>query len=227
MTYNDQYNRYVGIVEETMEKISGHYGVKTGEFFVLSNGIFTTAGYEGDESYARVKHIPVRGAQLDKVVAVNQLSRENVKGQYPDITRVEEEIPDQDTPVFVYCQSGGRSRRAAAFMEKIGYSNVKNIGGVAGYNACAEFTGENPTIDTICDHIFHFMELDPSGKHIALGGDLDGITAMPSGFEGVQSWPVVAERLIQRGLDEKTVMDIFWNNAIGVMDRAVCNHKRQ
>lgn len=103
---------------------------------------------------------------------------------------------------------------------------IVETGGVAGYNACDEFTGENPTIDTICDHIFHFMELDPSGKHIALGGDLDGIDAMPAGFEGVQSWPKVAERLLERGLDEETVMDIFWNNAIGVMERAVYYHTR-
>lgn len=98
--------------------------------------------------------------------------------------------------------------------------------GVAGYNVCAEFTGENPTIDTICDHIFHFLELDPSGRHISLGGDLDGITDMPAGFEGVQSYPLLARRLQERGLDEKTVLDIFWNNAIGVIERAVCNHAK-
>lgn len=103
---------------------------------------------------------------------------------------------------------------------------ICETGGLAGYNVCAEFTGENPTIDTVCDHIFHLMELDPSGKHIALGGDLDGITAMPQGFEGVQSYPVLANRLLERGLDEKTVMDIYWNNAIGVMERAVCNHTK-
>jgi len=54
------------------------------------------------------------------------------------IVNVEDEIPEKDTPVFVYCQSGGRSRRAAAFMEKIGYTNVKNIGGLAGYNGPLE-----------------------------------------------------------------------------------------
>jgi hypothetical protein len=47
---------------------------------------------------------------------------------------------------------------------------------------------------------------------------------MPEGFDGVQSWPVLSERLLQRGLDEKMVMDIFWNNGLGVMDRALCNH---
>jgi membrane dipeptidase len=96
---------------------------------------------------------------------------------------------------------------------------IAQTGGVAGYNACADFTGENPTLDTICDHIFHFMELDPSGKHIALGGDLDGVSKMPEGFDGVQSWPVLAQRLLERGMSEETVMDIYWNNVLGVMKR--------
>ena len=41
---------------------------------------------------------------------------------------------DLDTPIFVYCRSGGRSRRAAAFLEKEGYENVKNIGGIMNWN---------------------------------------------------------------------------------------------
>lgn len=94
---------------------------------------------------------------------------------------------------------------------------ICETGGVAGYNACRDFTGEKPDLDSVCDHIFHFMELDPSGKHIALGGDLDGVEAMPDGFEGVQSYPALADRLIARGLTEAHVMDIFWNNAIRVM----------
>ncbi len=103
---------------------------------------------------------------------------------------------------------------------------ICETGGVAGYNACREFTGENPTIDTICDHIFHFMELAPNGQHIALGGDLDGVDHMPDGFDGIQSWTKVSQRLLERGLDKVTVGNIFWNNAIGVMDRAVCNHTK-
>ena len=103
---------------------------------------------------------------------------------------------------------------------------ICQTGGMAGYNMCDEFTGENPTLDTVCDHIFHFMEMDPDGTHIALGGDLDGIDFAPAGFDGVQSWPKLADRLLERGLDEKTIRNIFWNNALGVMDRAVCNHQK-
>lgn len=96
---------------------------------------------------------------------------------------------------------------------------ICQTGGVTGFNQCDAFVGENPTIDTACDHFLHFMELDPSGKHIALGADLDGCDKLPEGFDGVQDYPKLASRLLQRGLDEATVYDIFWNNAIGVMDR--------
>ncbi len=98
--------------------------------------------------------------------------------------------------------------------------------GVAGFNMCAEFIGENPTLDTACDHILHFLELDPEGRHIALGGDLDGIGRMPEGFLGVQSFPAFAEALLSRGVGEKIVHNIFWNNALGVMERAVCNNQK-
>lgn len=103
---------------------------------------------------------------------------------------------------------------------------ICETGGVSGINLCAEFLGEkNVDLDTVCDHIFHFMELDPSGTHIALGGDLDGVDQLPQGFTGVNSYNALAETLLRRGLDEKTIENIYWNNAMGVMDRAVCNHK--
>ena len=59
-------------VEETMERITRHYGVESGHFFVLSNGIITSGG----TSYSNVEFIPFKGAQLEKVVEVNRLSRE-------------------------------------------------------------------------------------------------------------------------------------------------------
>ena len=92
-------------------------------------------------------------------------------------------------------------------------------GGVAGFNMCPPFVGDAPDLDMCCDHILHFLELDPDGTHVALGGDLDGISETPDGFEGVQDYSKLARRLLERGLDEKTVMNIFWNNALGVMDK--------
>ena len=102
---------------------------------------------------------------------------------------------------------------------------IRDSGGIVGINQFADFLGQKPTLDTVCDHIFHFMELDPEGKHIALGGDLDGCEALAEGFEGVQSYDALADRLIARGLDAATVQNIYWNNALGVMATALRNNK--
>ena len=68
-------------VEDIMSRIASHYGVDSGNFFVLSNGIFTTGHANkvtksgGQAStYANVEFIPLRAIQLSKVVAVNRLS---------------------------------------------------------------------------------------------------------------------------------------------------------
>jgi len=92
-------------------------------------------------------------------------------------------------------------------------------GGVAGFNQCAPFVGENPDLDTACDHILHFLELDPDGSHVALGGDLDGCDEMPMGFDGIQDYPKLAQRLLDRGVGEEQVRKIFWDNALGVMEK--------
>lgn len=103
---------------------------------------------------------------------------------------------------------------------------IRDSGGVVGINQFADFLGQKPTLDTVCDHIFHFLELDPEGRHVALGGDLDGCEVLAEGFEGVQSYDALADRLIARGLDAATVQNIYWNNALGVMATALRNNKR-
>ena len=100
---------------------------------------------------------------------------------------------------------------------------ICQTGGVAGINQYAAFLGEAPTLDTVCDHIFHFLELDTTGTHIALGGDLDGCSGFAQGFTGVESYPALADRLLQRGAGETIVRNIFWNNGLDVLRRAQRN----
>lgn len=99
---------------------------------------------------------------------------------------------------------------------------ICKTGGVVGINFYPAFLGENATVDTVCDHIAHFMELDPDGSHIALGGDLDGIDSLPSGFNSVRDYDILAQRLSQRGFDDQLIYKIFWNNALEVLANAVC-----
>lgn len=99
------------------------------------------------------------------------------------------------------------------------FLHICETGGVAGINLFTDFLGQQPTIDTVCDHILHFMELDPTGKHISLGGDLDGCDTLPADFAGIQDYPKLAEHLLCRGLDTDTVYNIFWNNAMEVLHK--------
>ena len=75
-------------VEDIMSRISSHFGVDSGNFYVLSNGIFTTGHTNkitksgGQAStYANVEFIPLKAIQLSKVVAVNRLSYDIANGK--------------------------------------------------------------------------------------------------------------------------------------------------
>lgn len=98
------------------------------------------------------------------------------------------------------------------------FKAICQTGGVAGLNLYTEFLGENATLETVCDHVEHWLALGGE-KHIALGGDLDGCEDLPAGFAGVQDYPKLAQTLLNRGISEQTVQDIFWNNAMGVFEK--------
>lgn len=45
---------------------------------------------------------------------------------------------NKNAPLFVYCHSGSRSRQAAGLLQRMGYANVNNIGGIAAYTGKVE-----------------------------------------------------------------------------------------
>ena len=49
------------------------------------------------------------------------------------ISSVENIVKDKSTPLYVHCLSGGRSGQAVSYLKQIGYTNVKNIGGISSY----------------------------------------------------------------------------------------------
>ena len=42
-------------------------------------------------------------------------------------------LHDKSAPIFVYCLSGQRSRKAVSALRKLGYTEVYNIGGIEQY----------------------------------------------------------------------------------------------
>ena len=70
----------------------------------------TTQEYEGGHIPGS-KNIPLQA--IDKVASVAE---------------------NKDTVLYVYCQSGARSRQATSMLQGMGYTNVNNIGGIAAYS---------------------------------------------------------------------------------------------
>ncbi len=54
------------------------------------------------------------------------------------IDRISSVVNSTDTPLFVYCHSGARSRQASGILQSMGYTNVNNIGGIAAYSGKVE-----------------------------------------------------------------------------------------
>ena len=54
------------------------------------------------------------------------------------LDKVEEVTENKDTVLYVYCRSGARSRQAVSLLQPMGYTNVRNIGGIAAYSGKVE-----------------------------------------------------------------------------------------
>ena len=50
--------------------------------------------------------------------------------EYEIANRAEKELPDKDALILVYCRSGRRSKIASEELVKLGYTNVKEFGGI-------------------------------------------------------------------------------------------------
>lgn len=70
-------------VDDTMQRIAKAYHSEDFQPFVLGNGIFLTIiDSDSGQSRAKVRHVPLASSRLDKIDAVNQLSREIEQGRH-------------------------------------------------------------------------------------------------------------------------------------------------
>ncbi len=54
------------------------------------------------------------------------------------LDKVAEFAHNQDVPIFAYCYSGARSGQAVSMLRRMGYTQVKNIGGIAAWRGKVE-----------------------------------------------------------------------------------------
>lgn len=97
---------------------------------------------------------------------------------------------------------------------------LADVGGGAGINLCADFIGLSRDIPAVVAHIEHFLALGGE-KAVFLGTDFDGVQETPKGLNGVEDMEKLYEALLRRNYPEKLVQDIFYNNLLNILERAL------
>lgn len=88
---------------------------------------------EGVDRYAAT-----RGAVLIDVRTPSEFAEGHIEGSknipLQSIHTAESAVADKNSPLFVYCLSGARSRSAVRALRNLGYSDVTDLGGIMHYN---------------------------------------------------------------------------------------------
>ncbi len=77
--------------------------------------------------------------EVDYIILDTRTEEEFAEGHIPNAIliphyeiaqRAEKELPDKDQLILVYCRSGNRSKQASQILADLGYTNVKEFGGI-------------------------------------------------------------------------------------------------
>lgn len=95
-----------------------------------------TLGYE-QITQAKAKEIMESGgeyiiidARTEEEFAGGHIEGAVLMPEYEIAEKAEAQIPQKDTLILVYCRSGRRSKIACEELVKLGYTNVKEFGGI-------------------------------------------------------------------------------------------------
>ncbi|HEV2082102.1 MAG TPA: dipeptidase [Brevundimonas sp.] len=71
-------------------------------------------------------------------------------------------------------------------------------------------------ISDVADHIDHVRRV-AGVDHVGLGGDFDGVSALPEGLGGVETYPALIAELYRRGWTDADVRKLLGENVLRVM----------
>ena len=69
-------------------------------------------------------------ARTEEEFSEGHIENANLIPEYEIKDRAEKELPDKEQLILVYCRSGRRSKIASEELVKLGYTNVKEFGGI-------------------------------------------------------------------------------------------------
>jgi membrane dipeptidase len=75
------------------------------------------------------------------------------------------------------------------------------------------------TVGDVANHMDHVRKV-AGADHVGIGGDFDGIPAVPAGLEDVSKYPALTAELLRRGWPDEDVRKALGLNVLRVMRRA-------
>jgi len=72
------------------------------------------------------------------------------------------------------------------------------------------------SVADVADQFEHIREV-AGVDHVGLGGDFDGVAAMPDGLSGVDGYPALLEELARRGWSDTELVKLTWHSALRVL----------
>ena len=102
----------------------------------------TACGGDNNNSYEQItpqEAKTIMDTESDYIIIDARTTEEFAEGhienailipEYEIADRAEKELPDKDQLILVYCRSGRRSKIASEELVKLGYTNVKEFGGI-------------------------------------------------------------------------------------------------
>ncbi len=115
---------------------SGNENSPTTTTDTTENATNTSLGYEqisGEEAKRLMdteKDFIIIDARTDEEFNEGHIEGAILIPEYEISERAEKELPDKDQLILVYCRSGRRSKIAAQALADLGYTNVKEFGGI-------------------------------------------------------------------------------------------------
>ena len=85
---------------------------------------------EAKEIMDTEKDYVIIDARTEEEFAEGHIENAVLIPEYEIKVRAEKELPDKDALILVYCRSGRRSKIASEELVKLGYTNVKEFGGI-------------------------------------------------------------------------------------------------
>ena len=75
------------------------------------------------------------------------------------------------------------------------------------------------TVQMVADHVDHIAKV-AGYDHVGLGGDYDGLPALPEGMDGVEAYPPLLLELMKRGWSDENIAKLAGGNILRVMAQA-------